>query len=131
MSKTVNKVILVGYVGNNPDTHYFEDENGVTKFPLATSESWKNKKGEKQEKTEWHNVVCKINRLVDIVDEYVNKGDLVYIEGKIQTRSYEDKEGNTKYISEIWMDKLTMMGGKDQEKEETPAKATKKPRAKR
>ena len=105
----VNKVILVGHVGKDPEVRYLEGGVAVARLPLATSESYKNKEGQKIEQTEWHNIVL-WRGLAEITEKYVRKGRLIYIEGKIRTRSYGD-ENNKKYITEIIADSMTMLGG--------------------
>lgn len=106
----INKVILVGHVGKDPEVRYLEGGLAVAKFTLATSESFKNKNGEKVEQTEWHNVTA-WRQLAEIVEKYVKKGQLLYIEGKIKTRSVGE-EGNKKYFTDIVADQMTMLGGK-------------------
>lgn len=106
----VNKVILLGRVGKNPEIMTFSDGGLKASFSLATSETWKDKNGEKQEKTEWHNIVS-IGKLASIIEDYVSKGDLIYVEGKIQTRKYKDKKGVEKYTTEILINELKMLGG--------------------
>ncbi len=105
----VNKVILVGHVGKDPEVRYLEGGVAVARLPLATSETYKNKEGQKTEHTEWHNIVL-WRGLAEITEKYVRKGKLLYIEGKIRTRSYGD-ENNKKYITEIIADSMTMLGG--------------------
>lgn len=105
----VNKVILVGHVGKDPEVRYLEGGVAVARLPLATSETYKNKEGQKTEQTEWHNIVL-WRGLAEITEKYVRKGKLLYIEGKIRTRSYGD-ENNKKYITEIIADSMTMLGG--------------------
>lgn len=105
----VNKVILVGHVGKDPEVRYLEGGVAVARLPLATSESYKNKEGQKVEQTEWHNIVL-WRGLAEITEKYVRKGKLIYVEGKIRTRSYGD-ENNKKYITEIIADSMTMLGG--------------------
>ena len=106
----VNKVILVGHVGKDPEVRYLEGGVAVARFSLATSESYKNKNGEKVEQTEWHNITV-WRQLAEIVDKYVKKGQLLYIEGKIRTRTVGE-EGNKKYFTDIIADQMTMLGGK-------------------
>jgi len=96
----INKVILLGHVGKDPDVHYLEHNVAVAKFPLATSETYKNKNGERISTTEWHNIVLWRN-LAETAEKYIRKGTEVYIEGKLRTRSWEDKDGNKKFITEI------------------------------
>ena len=95
----VNKVILIGTLGKDPETKYFQDGTAVCNFSVATSESWKDKQGQRQEKTEWHRVTV-FRKLAEICGQYLSKGSKVYLEGKLQTRSYE-KNGQTLYVTEI------------------------------
>ena len=108
---SVNKVILVGRLGKDPETRYMTNGEAVTNATLATSENWKDKSGEKQEKTEWHNLVF-YRRLAEVAGEYLKKGAQVYIEGKIQTRKYQTKEGQERYITEIIVNEMQMLGSK-------------------
>jgi single-strand DNA-binding protein len=108
---SVNKVILVGNVGKDPEVRYLEKGVAVAKFPLATSETYKGKDGEKVTATEWHNVVL-WRGLAETVEKYVKKGSQLYIEGKIRTRSYDDKDGNKRYVTEIVADLMQMLGKK-------------------
>jgi single-strand DNA-binding protein len=107
----VNKIILVGRVGGDPEVKYVTEDNPVANFTLATSEKYKKSDGEKVEKTEWHRLVMWKN-LAKIVEKYVKKGDLLYVEGKVTYRSYEDKDGVKKYITEVVVNNLVMLGGK-------------------
>ena len=104
----VNKVILIGNVGADPDVKYLEGGVAVARFSLATSEVYNNKNGERVSQTEWHNIVAS-NRLAEIVDKYVHKGDKLYLEGKIRTRSYTDQAGATRYTTEIYVDNMEML----------------------
>ena len=106
----INKVILVGHLGKDPEVRYLEGNVSVTSFPLATSESF-NKDGRKVEQTEWHNIVM-WRGLADVAAKYLQKGKLVYIEGKLRTRSFEDKEGFKKYTTEIVAENFTLLGRK-------------------
>lgn len=106
---SVNKVILIGNVGKDPDTRHLEGGNVVSKFSLATSEVYKNKVGEKITNTEWHNIVL-WKGLAEIAEKYVRKGTQLYIEGRIRTRSYTDQGGVTKYTTEIIADSMQMLG---------------------
>ena len=106
---SVNKVILIGNVGKDPETRHLEGGNVVSKFPLATSEVYKNKVGEKITNTEWHNIVL-WKCLAEIAEKYVRKGTQLYIEGRIRTRSYTDQGGTTKYTTEIIADSMQMNG---------------------
>jgi single-strand DNA-binding protein len=108
MSKGINKVILVGNLGKDPEVQYLEGGVAVAKFPLATTESYKNKQGERVDQTEWHNVVL-WRGLAEVAEKYVKKGSRVYIEGKIRTRSYDDKDGNKKWFTEIVGDNMVML----------------------
>ncbi len=114
----VNKVILIGNLGKDPDVITFE--NGVKKasFPLATTETYKNRDGNKVEQTEWHNIVL-WRGLAEVAEKYLNKGNPVYIEGKIKTRSYE-VDGQKKYITEIYGDNMTMLGRRESSGEQQP-----------
>jgi len=108
---SVNKVILIGRLGKDPETRYMTSGEAVTNATLATSENWKDKSGEKQEKTEWHNLVF-YRRLAEIAGEYLKKGSQIYVEGKLQTRKWQDKEGKDRYTTEIVVNEMTMLGGK-------------------
>ena len=109
---SVNKVILVGRLGKDPETRYMTNGEAVTNATLATSENWKDKSGEKQEKTEWHNLVF-YRRLAEVAGEYLKKGSQVYVEGKIQTRKWQDKEtGKDRYTTEIIVNEMQMLGSK-------------------
>ena len=105
----VNKVILLGNLGKDPEVRRLDDGRGVANFSLATSETYKNKAGEKVTNTEWHNVVL-WSPLADIAESYLKKGSQVYIEGKISNRSYDDKDGVKKYISEVVGREITLLG---------------------
>jgi len=111
---SVNKVILVGNVGKDPETRYFEGGAAVCKFPLATSEVYKNREGEKVSNTEWHNIVL-WRGLAEVAEKYVKKGTQLYIEGRIKTRSYNDQDGKTRYITEIVGDNMQMLGKRSDE----------------
>jgi len=108
---SVNKVILIGRLGKDPETRYMTSGEAVTNATLATSDSWKDKSGEKQEKTEWHNLVF-YRRLAEIAGEYLKKGSQIYVEGKLQTRKWQTKEGQDRYTTEIVVNEMTMLGGK-------------------
>ena len=108
---SINKVILVGNVGKDPETRYLDESTAITKFPMATSETYKNKSGERVSNTEWHNVVL-WRGLAQVAEKYVKKGTQIYIEGRIKTRSYDDADGNRKYITEIVGDQMTLLGRK-------------------
>ena len=107
---SVNKVILLGNLGRDPETRYTTGGDAVTNLNIATSEQWKDKNGEKQERTEWHRVVL-FGRQAEIAGEYLKKGRSVYIEGRLQTRKYTDKDGVEKYSTEIVGDRMQLIGG--------------------
>ncbi len=107
----VNKVILVGNLGKDPEVRYLDNGVAVANFSLATTETYKNKEGTRVSQTEWHNIVL-WRGLAEIAEKYLKKGSAVYIEGKIKNRKWEDKEGNTRYNTEILGDNMTMLGGK-------------------
>lgn len=107
---SVNKVILLGNLGRDPETRYTTDGSAVANLNIATSETWKDKNGEKQERTEWHRVVL-FGRTAEIAGEYLKKGRSVYIEGRLQTRKYTDKDGVEKYTTEIVGDRMQLIGG--------------------
>jgi len=111
MSTLRNKVQLIGNLGNSPEIITLENGQKLAKFSLATNENYKNSKGEKQTKTDWHNVVA-WNKTADIVEKYVNKGNEIAVEGKLTSRSYETKEGEKRYITEIVVSELLMLGNK-------------------
>jgi single-strand DNA-binding protein len=107
---SVNKVILLGNLGRDPETRYTTGGDAVTNLSIATSEQWKDKSGEKQERTEWHRVVL-FGRQAEIAGEYLKKGRSVYIEGRLQTRKYTDKDGVEKFSTEIVGDRMQLIGG--------------------
>jgi single-strand DNA-binding protein len=112
MARGVNKVILVGNLGKDPETRYMPSGSAVTNLRLATTEAWKDKQsGEQQERTEWHSVAM-FGRLAEIAAEYLRKGSQVYIEGKLRTRKWQDKEGKDRYTTEIVADEMQMLGSK-------------------
>lgn len=110
----MNKVILIGRLGKDPDVRYTPDGSMVTNLNLATAEQWKDKNGEKVQKTEWHKIVTYKN-LAEICGKYLAKGSLIFIEGKIQTRSWEDKEGVKRYTTEIVASQMKVLDGKKAE----------------
>ncbi len=109
---SVNKVILVGNLGKDPELRYTPSGTAVATFSLATSETFKDREGNKQTKTEWHNIVV-WRQLAEICGKYLHKGKQIYIEGKIQNRSYDDRDGNKRYISEVVMNEMQMLGSRD------------------
>jgi len=112
MARGINKVILVGNVGQDPETRYMPNGKAVTNLRVATSESWKDKQtGEQREQTEWHSIVM-YDRLAEIAAEYLRKGSQVYIEGKLRTRKWQDKEGRDRYTTEIQANEMQMLGGR-------------------
>jgi single-strand DNA-binding protein len=112
MARGVNKVIIVGNLGKDPETRYMPSGSAVTNLRIATTESWKDKQsGEQQERTEWH-AVAMFGRLAEIAAEYLRKGSQVYIEGKLRTRKWQDKEGKDRYTTEIVADEMQMLGSK-------------------
>lgn len=108
MGKGLNKAQLIGNVGKDAEVRYTGSGKAVASFSIATSESWRDKSGEQHEKTEWHNIVV-WDKLAEICGEWVKKGKRVYIEGKIQNRSYDDKDGNKKYVSEIVASEMILL----------------------
>ncbi|MBI4005598.1 MAG: single-stranded DNA-binding protein [Gammaproteobacteria bacterium] len=112
MARGVNKVILIGNLGNDPDIRYTADGKAVANISIATSDQWKDKNtGEQQEKTEWHRVVF-FGRLAEIVGEYLKKGSQVYVEGRLQTRKWQDKEGKDRYTTEVVANEMQMLGAR-------------------
>jgi single-strand DNA-binding protein len=107
--KSLNKATLIGHLGKDPEVRYTPNGDAVASFSIATNESWKDKDGNQQERTEWHNIVA-WRKLAEICGEYLKKGARVYIEGKIQTRDYEDKSGVKRYVTEINASDLIMLG---------------------
>lgn len=116
MSGSVNKVILVGNVGKDPEVRFLNDGGKVASFSLATSESWKDRvSGEKKDRTEWHKIVVFNDRLVDVIERFVKKGSKLFLEGQLQTRKWTDQQGQEKYTTEVVLTKfrgeLTMLDG--------------------
>ena len=117
MSRSLNKVMLIGNLGNDPEIRTTTGGNKVAQFSVATSRQWSSASGEKQEKTEWHKCVAwnqgqRGTGLADIVERYVRKGDKIYVEGRVEYRQYEDKEKQTKYVTEINVREILLLGGK-------------------
>ena len=136
MSRSLNKVTLIGNLGNDPEVRSTTGGNRVATFSLATSRSWSGAGGERQEKTEWHRCVVwnsKASTLADVVEKYVHKGDKLYVEGRIEYRQWQDKEGQTRYSTEINVRELIMLspksGGGDYDGESAP-RASRAPAAK-
>ena len=112
MARGINKVIIVGNLGGDPETRYMPSGSAVTNFTVATNESWKDKQtGEQKERTEWHKVAM-FNRLAEIAAEYLRKGSQVYIEGKLRTRKWQGQDGQDRYTTEIIADEMQMLGGR-------------------
>ena len=109
---SANKVILLGNLGRDPELRFLPNGDAVCNFSIATTDSWKDKAGEKQEKTEWHNIVM-YRKLAEIAGEYLKKGRPVYLEGRLQTRKWQTKDGQDRYTTEIVADNMQMLGGRD------------------
>ncbi|MCA3000197.1 MAG: single-stranded DNA-binding protein [Rhodocyclaceae bacterium] len=108
---SVNKVILVGHLGRDPETRYMPDGGAICNISVATTSAWKDKSGEKQEQTEWHRVSF-FGKLAEIADEYLKKGSQLYVEGKLRTRKWQDKDGQDKYTTEVIADTMQMLGAR-------------------
>ncbi|MDD2833414.1 MAG: single-stranded DNA-binding protein [Methylotenera sp.] len=117
---SVNKVILVGNLGRDPEVRFMPNGEAVCNFSIATADSWKDKAGVKQERTEWHNIVM-YRKLAEIAGEYLKKGRPVYIEGRLQTKKWQTKEGQDRYTTEIVADQMQMLGGRDAAPSNPPA----------
>jgi len=115
----VNKVILIGNLGKDPEVRYLDSGVAVANFSLATTENYKNKEGERVSQTEWHNIVL-WRGLAEVAEKWLKKGSSVYVEGKIRNRKWEDKEGNTRYTTEILGDNITMLGKKNDNVSDVP-----------
>jgi len=120
MANGLNKVILIGNLGRDPEVRYTPGGLAVANFSMATSETWTNKEGEKETRTEWHRIVA-WGKLGEICGEYLSKGKQVYIEGRIQTREWEDKEGNKRYTTEIIALQMLMLGSRESADEHRPS----------
>ena len=110
MAGSVNKVILIGNLGKDPEVKYFEEGRGVATFSIATTRSYKDKNGERQDQTDWHNIAVWKPGLIGIVEKYLKKGNKVYVEGMLRSRSWEDQNQSTRYITEVIVDSLTLLG---------------------
>ncbi|HUL57396.1 MAG TPA: single-stranded DNA-binding protein [Usitatibacter sp.] len=108
---SVNKVIIIGNLGRDPETRYMPDGGAITNISVATTDKWKDKNGEMQEKTEWHRVAF-FGKLAEIAGEYLKKGSQVYVEGRLQTRKWQDKDGQDKYTTEIVANQMQMLGSR-------------------
>jgi len=121
----VNKVVILGTLGNDPDMKYAANGNAIANLSVATNESWKDKNtGQKQTKTEWHKIII-FGKLAEIAGQYLKKGSSAYFEGKLQTRKWQDKDGNDRYTTEIVANEMQMIGGRDdrpQDMQSQPAK---------
>lgn len=112
MSGTLNKVMLIGHLGDDVKMHYFDGGGCVARFPLATNESYTNKSsGEKVTQTEWHNIIVR-NKAAEICEKYIGKGDKIYVEGRLKTRKWQDQEGKDRYSTEIVVSEFTFLSGK-------------------
>ena len=120
MAGSVNKVILIGNLGRDPEVRHFEEGRSNASFSLATSETFTGKTGERQERTEWHNISIWRPGLVKVVDQFLKKGNKVYVEGQLRTRSWEDKEKNTKYMTEVIVDNIQFLGSPNSQSQESP-----------
>jgi single-strand DNA-binding protein len=110
----VNKVILIGNLGQDPEIRYMPNGNAVANLSIATTESWKDQQGQLQEKTEWHKLTA-YRQLAEIIGEYVKKGSQIYVEGKLQTKKWQDQQGNDRYTTEVIVDQMHMLGGGSQQ----------------
>jgi len=126
MARGINKVILVGNLGADPEVRYMPSGGAVTNLRVATTDSWKDKQsGEQQERTEWHRIVL-FGRLAEIAGEYLRKGSQVYLEGRLQTRKWQGQDGNDRYTTEIVANDMQMLGGRGgQQMPDAPAESTK------
>jgi single-strand DNA-binding protein len=114
----INKVILLGHVGKDPEIRHLDNDRSVARITLATNETYRNRNGEKITNTEWHNVVAWRN-LAELAEKYIKKGSLIYIEGKIHTRSWDDKDGNKRYSTEVEADNIQLVGRRPDENGQT------------
>lgn len=116
---SVNRVIILGNVGKDPETRYMPSGDAVTNLSVATSENWKDKDGNKQEHTEWHRIAF-FGKLAEIAGEYVKKGSPVYVEGRLKTRKWQDKDGSDRYSTEVVAERLQLLGKREATQEEKP-----------
>lgn len=119
MSGTINKVILIGRLGDEVKMHYFDDNNCIGKFPLATDESFTNKNGERVSVTDWHNIVVR-NKAAELCEKYLTKGDLVYLEGRLKNRQWKAEDGQTRYSTEIHVNDFTFLSNRKAESADRP-----------
>lgn len=113
---SVNKVLLIGHCGKDPEVRYMTNGDAIANVSIATTEKWKDKSGDKQERSEWHRLSF-FGKLAEVVEKYVKKGDAIYVEGKLQTRKWTDKDGQDRYTTEIVCDRMQMLGGKSEPRE--------------
>src|SRR5262245_39339093 len=123
---SINKVILIGNLGRDPEVRYMPEGGAVTNISIATTDTWKDKSGEKQERTEWHRVAF-FGRLAEIAGEYLKKGSQVYVEGRLQTRKWQDKEGQERYTTEIVASEMRMLGRREGAGGEPMARESREP----
>lgn len=117
---SLNRVLIIGHLGRDPETRFLPNGDAVCNVSIATTETWKDKSGERQEKTEWHRVTF-YRRLAEIAGEYLKKGSQVYVEGRIETRKYQGKDGTEKYSTEIIASEMKMLGGRGSPRDDEPA----------
>ena len=115
-------MILIGNLGKDPETRFMPNGDAVCNFSIATTDSWKDKEGNKQERTEWHNIVI-YRKLAEIAGQYLKKGSQVYLEGRLQTRKWQTKEGQDRYTTEIIADQMQMLGGRNDKEQQEPKPA--------
>jgi len=128
MTGTINKVMLIGHLGDNVKMHYFDGGGSIGRFPLATNESYVNKStGEKVSNTEWHNIVVR-NKVAEIFEKYVKKGDKVYVEGRIKTRKWTAEDGNDRYTTEVLVNEFTFLSNTQNDKITSAAASTSAPK---
>jgi len=127
---SLNKVMLIGNVGRDPEVRYLPAGDAVANLPLATTDTWKDKNNEKQERTEWHRVVF-FGRQAEVAGEYLKKGSQIYVEGSLTTRKWTDKDGNERYTTEIRADRMQMLGGRGQNSDGEAAPAQPQPQPQR
>ena len=118
-SKGVNKAVILGNVGNDPELRFMSNGKAVANFTVATSEEWKDQQGQKQSRVEWHRMVA-YDKLAEIIGQYVKKGSKLYLEGKLQTREWTDQQGQKKYTTEIIVSEMQMLDGKPQQGSQQP-----------
>lgn len=109
MSGSLNKVMLIGNLGKDPEARHFDNGGMLVRFPLATSETYTNREGNRVDQTEWHNIIVQRPKLAEICERYLKKGDKVYLEGRLKTRQWKDRDGQDKYTTEVSVDNMTML----------------------